>query len=1221
VFGQWIQKPSGTATTVFVHGILSDGKSCWTSSSGAYWPQLLASDFPELGVYSFTYETDVFSGNYQIGDAVNALLEHLGLDGALEQTSLIFVCHSMGGIVVRRALVKYREEFIRRNSRIGLFLVASPSLGSEYANWLSALANLVGQSQAKALRFSDENTFLNDLDQDFLNLRESGALSIKGRELIEHESIALKRLWRKPIVRGFSAGRYFGKPYKVPRSDHFTIAKPSDSRAEQHRLLVRFLEENFELKRAERADSPIVDDGYTSVGGSGLQSGSRHGARSIVGFAILSLTVFALYWAWRTFVQVETRYFQSYVRKFGIWQGLNEVTASRASRMSSVYVLKARRARSDQPLEVSIQNGSGECASPGIVGLLGNTYSSSCSTARACKAHFEYDSAGRIRSEELLDQYGHRLEILTFSDKSPVAQFQDEAGFGCSRTKTGVEYARFTRFSGGSELGLDQEIEFLDASKRRAANFAGATGFRFTYDGEKRLVAQSYLGGDGGRTNTTDYKCAGIRLSYDNYGLLVEKSFVAIDDAPCMSAAGYAIESHANDSFGNSIRLSYLDKSRRSVINSSGYAVEERKYDMKGNLVENSFLDREGKPTLSKDGYSKEKISYDRRSGAIERSYFGLNSQLTARKDGFAVEKISRDKFGNAIKYEYFDSGNKPTLSEMGYHTWRLEYDERGDQIGNSYFGLDGKPTHVAEGLYAVQWQHDKSGRITKYAYFDERGAPTYSREGYWAQQVKYDDDSGGLEAALRSGFEKPTEFLFLDIDGNISANKEGVARNRFRYDQRGNEIETEFLDSDGARVFSNEGYAIVRTKFDSAGNEIEYSYFDTAEKPTLNKDGFATVRMEYDNRGNLTKYSYFDLNGALTRSRWGCATSNYRYDDRGNTMQSFCFDESGKPGLWVQSSVHSKKYEYDERDNEIKQAFLDSTGKSTSDSSGVSITRVKFDAAGRAIETAVFSIDDRPIANQNTAARVRVRRDVFGRDIESTYFGVRGEPVNFGGYSIVRKSFDSVGNETEISYLNSDGSIGKNTNGYSTQKSKFDRFGNAIEVAYFGVSGERVSGPEKCSITRRKFDRLGNEIEVACFGTDEEPALDDEQVAVHQYEYDRYSNFVAAAFFDVDGKPASVSGFSRSRSRYDQWSNLVERSYLDSNGRAVSSDDGFSTRRMKYDALGRETEQRFFDAIGKPISDKNGCARVVTEYAKKSSILVRRYFNASGRVIKTERE
>jgi hypothetical protein len=195
-----------------------------------------------VGVYAFSYRTDLLSGNYRIGDAADLLHATLDLEDLLKVKKLIFVCHSLGGIVARRFIVARQIELLEKELHIGLFLVASPSLGSEYANWISFLAKALGNTQADALRFSESNSWLNDLDRDFQNLKSSNKLRITGKEFIEDESVFKSRWLKRPIVQEFSAARYFGDPLKIPRSNHFTITEPASSDALQHRLLVKFIE-------------------------------------------------------------------------------------------------------------------------------------------------------------------------------------------------------------------------------------------------------------------------------------------------------------------------------------------------------------------------------------------------------------------------------------------------------------------------------------------------------------------------------------------------------------------------------------------------------------------------------------------------------------------------------------------------------------------------------------------------------------------------------------------------------------------------------------------------------------------------------------------------------------------------------------------------------------------------------------------------------------------
>lgn len=135
-----------------------------------------------------------------------------------------------------------------------------PHLGSSYADWLSPLAQLFGHAQADALRFVRHNDWLQNLDKEFTNLKEAGKLKIKGKELVEDKFLVLKKLWRRQVVEGFSGARYFGEPFKVPKSDHSSIAKPEDKGAIQHRLLCQFVKDLLEASTRPLSRALVLVD-------------------------------------------------------------------------------------------------------------------------------------------------------------------------------------------------------------------------------------------------------------------------------------------------------------------------------------------------------------------------------------------------------------------------------------------------------------------------------------------------------------------------------------------------------------------------------------------------------------------------------------------------------------------------------------------------------------------------------------------------------------------------------------------------------------------------------------------------------------------------------------------------------------------------------------------------------------------------------------------------
>jgi hypothetical protein len=204
---QRLREAKNHINVIFIHGINSS-EECWKNKNGSYWPDLLKADdkLADIGIYIFVYRTGLNTGSYSLSDVVDYLREYFSLNGLINSSGIIFVCHSMGGIIARQFLVNEQSDFIKRGLdkiKIGLFLVASPSLGSDYANMISLISSAIGHTQATALQFSQSNIWLNDLDKNFINLKEKNTIRIKGKELIEDLPLYGKGLFKKQIVQPF----------------------------------------------------------------------------------------------------------------------------------------------------------------------------------------------------------------------------------------------------------------------------------------------------------------------------------------------------------------------------------------------------------------------------------------------------------------------------------------------------------------------------------------------------------------------------------------------------------------------------------------------------------------------------------------------------------------------------------------------------------------------------------------------------------------------------------------------------------------------------------------------------------------------------------------------------------------------------------------------------------------------------------------------------------
>jgi pimeloyl-ACP methyl ester carboxylesterase len=264
----WFCENNSDTVIVFVHGLNSDSLLAWkrlsdeTGDKSIYWPDLVVSD-PNLkhpSVYLAGFYTKVGATDYGMADAANELYAALSTPSGnqvpvLSKRNILFVGHSLGGIIVREVLVDHAKEFA--DKRVGLLLVASPSYGSDYATMLATVASVARQTLVEELKIG--SPFLRQLDQKFKLLRDEQTIpSLVGVELVENQFVdlgagnsgmsatlmsqfgwTLAKVFGTRVVEPASAARYFAGSVVIPKSDHYTIARPTGLNDLTHRELVR----------------------------------------------------------------------------------------------------------------------------------------------------------------------------------------------------------------------------------------------------------------------------------------------------------------------------------------------------------------------------------------------------------------------------------------------------------------------------------------------------------------------------------------------------------------------------------------------------------------------------------------------------------------------------------------------------------------------------------------------------------------------------------------------------------------------------------------------------------------------------------------------------------------------------------------------------------------------------------------------------------------------
>ncbi|EXJ96106.1 hypothetical protein A1O1_01232 [Capronia coronata CBS 617.96] len=148
---------------VAVHGLNGDALMSWTTSkTGRCWlrePDMLPSNLPQARVLTYSYNasvTELFgrTSSDRILEHAHTLVAELIADRQLENASrrpLIFVCHSLGGIIVKRAIILSQSRTAKsiQNmhsiyvSTFGLLFLGTPHDGSTKAGIASSTRRIV----------------------------------------------------------------------------------------------------------------------------------------------------------------------------------------------------------------------------------------------------------------------------------------------------------------------------------------------------------------------------------------------------------------------------------------------------------------------------------------------------------------------------------------------------------------------------------------------------------------------------------------------------------------------------------------------------------------------------------------------------------------------------------------------------------------------------------------------------------------------------------------------------------------------------------------------------------------------------------------------------------------------------------------------------------------------------------------------------------------------
>ncbi|KAF2759829.1 WD40 repeat-like protein [Pseudovirgaria hyperparasitica] len=182
-----VDNPNPAGDLVFVHGLGGTAKRTWSYNRDVanFWPSWLALEdyLNDYRVFTFGYNADFRGGsiNLNIIDFAKDLLlqlltfsSHLtGRTNDSGKRNLIFVAHSMGGLVVKKAIIlgKHDPLYAKLIARVhGIVFLGTPHRGSSFANVLNNIlaSSIMGPPPKAYIADLDvQSTTLQDINEQF----------------------------------------------------------------------------------------------------------------------------------------------------------------------------------------------------------------------------------------------------------------------------------------------------------------------------------------------------------------------------------------------------------------------------------------------------------------------------------------------------------------------------------------------------------------------------------------------------------------------------------------------------------------------------------------------------------------------------------------------------------------------------------------------------------------------------------------------------------------------------------------------------------------------------------------------------------------------------------------------------------------------------------------------------------------------------------------------
>ena len=422
--------------------------------------------------------------------------------------------------------------------------------------------------------------------------------------------------------------------------------------------------------------------------------------------ALLIVTMGSLL-VWNNYFRVTHRYFVDYVDKWGIPEGIGELSKEQ---LEGRYGFFKFSYRAGKLREIRYENSRG---------VEKEFYITS--------ARFTVDTHQKL----LYAEDGTLSETITYKNNRESVVYDQRPDLNYERvnlTERGKETSDITKMNLSFSLGGEDEAPSI-------------TSYTYSRDENgyiERQVFRKYHNSNVLAVNADGI--AGFEYVLNDLGLITETKYLVAKDASTVQVGevrGILNIVYKYDDNFNLVEESYVDKNGNKRLNQGGFSSFTSEYDDRGNYVKGSYYGVDGEPVLSKDGYASVVFEYDDRGNCVKESYYGIEGEPILSKDGCASAVLEYDDRGNIIKGVYYGVEGEPVLSKDGYASVVFEYDDRGNIIKSVYYGVEGEPILTFAGVASTTSEYDDSGNRIKVNFYGVEGEPVLLQNGYASRTME----------------------------------------------------------------------------------------------------------------------------------------------------------------------------------------------------------------------------------------------------------------------------------------------------------------------------------------------------------------------------------------------------------------------------------------------------------------------------------------------------